>query len=333
MGNLHVGIALAVFLIAVGPAFLAFVWRFVWLRIMASGIRGRMMTMTGPESYFTRRQQPDDKTFPQFAALGEDIMLHILSFVTDAPFEQPDTLNYASSLTHAIPFVSKQLQKLAKTDTFWMDSLVRQIAKEPELWLKGLVSVARQSPRGNELSEVAESARELSEVADNTRELVEMVRQSLSISSCDLYRLILNTKVRFKGPIFCMFQPMKLGHPYGLHFFEPRYRRLIADVMAPFPVEARQGGPITCEEGQNPPVFIHANVHPVMRSSPAFLVQVVRCRIYPADGRADVFLLPVGYLRIEAVWEQPRSGHLHHAQCIRVGLRETEELENAASSS
>jgi hypothetical protein len=316
MGNLPAGIAVAIFLVAVGPPFLAVVWRFVLQRIMACGLSSRLLTLTGPESYFTRKQQPDDKTFPQFTALGEDIMIHILSFVTDAPFEKPQTLNYASSLTHGIPLVSKQLWKMSKTDTFWMDALVRQMIKEPELWHKGLVRVLAE-----------EGGEELSEAAENARDLVEKARLSLNVSSCELYRIILNTEVRFTGPIFCMYQPMVLGRSYGLHFFEPRYRRLIADVMAPFPVEARQGGPIECAQGQSPPLFIHANVHPVMRSSIAFLVQVVRCRIYPADGRADVFLLPIAYLRIETLWEQPNSGHLYQAQCLRAGPRETEALQ------
>ena len=304
---------MAIFLVSVGPPLLALLWRFIWNRMTSNN---RLSPLMGPESYFNRKQLPDDKTFPQFTSLGEDIMIHILSFVADAPFESNHTVTYASSLTHGFPLVSKQLRRLAKTDSFWMDALVRQVVKEPDLWFKGLVSVAGQ--RGGEITDAA----------NNTTEMVELVRQSLGVSSCDLYRLVLNTTIRITGPVFCMYHPVKLGEPYGLHFFEPRYRRLIADVMAPFPDQARQGGAIECEPGQSPPVFIHVHGQPVTRSAPACLVQVIRCRIYPGDGRADVFLLPIAFLRIETIWERPHTGHLFYARCIRVSRRETEILAN-----
>ena len=78
---------------------------------------------------------------------------------------------------------------------------------------------------------------------------------------------------------------MCLGEPYELHFYEPRYRMLIAQVMQDYPEEAKNGGHIA-----NPPVFVHANrgLSPTM---PATLVQVMRCEIFP-DGRANVQLMP-----------------------------------------
>ena len=128
-----------------------------------------------------------------------------------------------------------------------------------------------------------------------------------------------------------MNQNLSLGRPYGLHFFEPRYRLLIAEVMQPFPEAARQGEPIEFEDGQKPPIFIHAHTYPLRQGSPAVLVQVVRCRIYPGDGRADVFLLPICYVRMEFMWERPGSGHLYYGQCIRVGLEESQELDRASA--
>ena len=79
---------------------------------------------------------------------------------------------------------------------------------------------------------------------------------------------------------------MCLGEPYELHFYEHRYRLLIADVMRGYPEEAKHGGHI-----QNPPCFVHANRGPLAPTTPATLVQVVRCEIFP-DGRADVLLMP-----------------------------------------
>ena len=79
---------------------------------------------------------------------------------------------------------------------------------------------------------------------------------------------------------------MCLGEPYELHFFEPRYRLLIAEVMKGYPESAKSGGRI-----QNPPIFVHANRGPLAPTTPATLVEVVRCEIFP-DGRADVVLMP-----------------------------------------
>lgn len=78
---------------------------------------------------------------------------------------------------------------------------------------------------------------------------------------------------------------MCLGEPYELHFYEPRYRLLIAEVMRDHPEEAKQGGHI-----ENPPCFVHAN-RGCQETNPGTLVQVQRCEVFP-DGRADVLLLP-----------------------------------------
>eukprot|EP00580_Thalassiosira_gravida_P019588 CAMPEP_0201660890 /NCGR_PEP_ID=MMETSP0494-20130426/3406_1 /ASSEMBLY_ACC=CAM_ASM_000839 /TAXON_ID=420259 /ORGANISM="Thalassiosira gravida, Strain GMp14c1" /LENGTH=447 /DNA_ID=CAMNT_0048138867 /DNA_START=97 /DNA_END=1440 /DNA_ORIENTATION=+ len=58
-----------------------------------------------------------------------------------------------------------------------------------------------------------------------------------------LYQSILQTHIRYQAPVFIMPSPVRLGETYGLHFFEPRYRILIAEVMAnQLPVSARRGG-------------------------------------------------------------------------------------------
>ncbi|CAB9499833.1 expressed unknown protein [Seminavis robusta] len=266
--------------------------------------------LAGPEDYFTQRQKPDDKTFPQFSELG-DLKLEVLQFVAEAPFEG-QSLNYVSTLTHSLPLVSKELKSLSETDSLWKDSLFRQVTRDPEVWGEGVKKMFLSA--GGEDQE-----------GEAWPNLLERVLQTLQLESYrDLYRQVLNSQVRTILPMFVMFQPMR-NQPYGLHFFEPRYRLLIADVMAPYPLSSRQGGPIVVAEGQNPPVFIHGNTHPLMRGSPAWLVQVVRCRIYE-DGRADVFSLPLRPLIIESIWELPNSGHLYAAQCIKASPREAEAM-------
>jgi len=271
-----------------------------------------------PELHFTRKQLPDEKGFPQFILLGDDIIAHVLSFVADAPFENASGLdpNFVSTLTHSLPFVNKLFRRLLQRDEFWKDALIRRVLAEPSLWYQGLVALHDEP---GHIPKDIEAAH-----------LIEEVKTKLTgVSYKEIYRRVLNEKIRFSGPIFYMGQSITLGQPYGLHLFEPRYRRLIALVMRDFPASAKQGGPIEIVGGQAPPMFIHANVHPLSRGSPAVLCQVIRCGINPRDGRADVFLLPTAYVTMERIWEQPRSGHLYLGTCARVGKHVSEDLARA----
>lgn len=303
-----IGVVIAVLAITLGHPLISRLLEIMGTRSVVTA------TPFQPELHFTRKQELGEKDFPQVSLLGDDIVAHVLSFVADAPFENSRGLdpNFVSSLTHSLPFVSKQFRRLVKRDCFWKDALIRQVSAEP-LWNRGLMGLY---PGPGQIPEVG-----------NASELVEVMQTSLGAACKELYRRVLNEKIRFVGPIFYMGQSITLGEPYGLHFFEPRYRRLIAEVMSPFPASAKQGGPIECADGQSPPVFIHANVHPLTRSSPAVLVQVIRCGIHPRDGRADVFLLPIAYVSMERIWEEERANdHLYHGMCMRVGQRVAEDL-------
>lgn len=273
------------------------------------------------QQYFSRQQQSDDKTFPQFSELTEEIMMHILSFVAEAPLERTPTNICISTLTHGLPLVSKQMRQLALHDSFWKDALLRQTIKEPYLWHTGLLSLLPPDQRVQQREQNVPP-----------KQLVEQLHnegRAGSSSYKDLYRTVLNTSIRFQGPIFYMQTYIKLGEPYGLHFFEPRYRRLIAEVMQPYPESFRRGEPIELEEGQSPPIFIHAHQY-LSLDTPACLVQVLRCGINPNDGRADVYLLPIAYVRMERIWSPPNSGRLYYAQCLRLGHRTTWELDTAS---
>lgn len=308
--NQHVTVAVVVVLFSCLPLITTVISKFI---NMFSQQAQNQTQIADTESVFTRKHQPEDKTFPSFKALGEDIMVHVLSFVADAPFETNSS--HISTLTHCLPLVSKQFHRLVQsTDCFWKDALFRQATKEPPLWHSGL----KQLCQNQEAKDKSLSA------------LLDDLQEETGMDCLDLYKEVLQKKIRCVLPVFYMGHPIRVqnAEPYGLHFFEPRYRRLIAEVMDRFPVEAKQGQPIVLEEGQAPPVFIHAHAHPLRTGSPAALVQVIRCRMYQ-DGRADVYLLPIAYLRMEKVWEVPNSGHLLCGQGVRIGERETAELDDA----
>lgn len=258
------------------------------------------------EDYFPTK---DDKKFPQFQQLGEDLMLHVLSFVAEAPFEKRGVDSFVAPLTHSLPLVSQQFKRLVQqNENLWKAALVRQLKKEPLLWYQGLKTLEGSSSdddNNNNNTTTEEEPKEEEEGSKDPTKILEKFPDTASYFQ--LYQTVLNTEIRYKGPIFCMNQRLRLGDPYGLHFFEPRYRLLIRDVMEPFPDAAKQGEPIEIAPGQKPPIFIHGHTYPLQRSSPAVLVQVIRCRIYPGDGRADVFLLPIAYVRMEFMWEDRKS--------------------------
>lgn len=172
-----------------------------------------------------------------------------------------------------------------------------------------------------------------------------------------IYQLVFREHIRCRGKVFYMDSEMKLGEPYGLHLFEPRYRILISEVMSRFPLNARRGGriiprlpglpptrgtvmdddlkAITLElveknestvENFRLPRFIHAHQSPLRRNTPATIVQVLNCDI-SGDGSADVVLKPLSYIWLEKVVERPFSGGLYEATGIRMGAEATAAYE------
>lgn len=245
---------------------------------------------------------PPEKRFHCFSALTGELKAHILLFVSEAPLE---TLPFPrSTLTHSLGLVNREFREFANDDKPWRDALVRVCKKEPALWMDAVKSYAGMDSEESCAEEV----------------FVDRARARHPAGFKSLYRVIANESLRWTGPIFYMPDVVGLGQTYGLHFFEPRYRLLIADVMRGQPAEARNGGSI-----QSPAYFVHANHGPLEPTIPAVMVQVVECHIYP-DGRADVLLLPIRYVWIERVWTRPNSGQLVEAQCLKMGKAATREM-------
>lgn len=176
-----------------------------------------------------------------------------------------------------------------------------------------------------------------------------------------LYESILFGHIRYRAPVFCMPSRVRLGSTYGLHFFEPRYRLLISEVMARYPVSARRGErispmvsglfPTNHVQGQSDiraaaldlmekndpllreyqlPTFIHAHEMPLRLNTPATIVRVEQCVIHP-NGSADVFLKPLSYIYLEEMWERPGTGGLFEATGLRMGKVESESYERWCS--
>lgn len=145
----------------------------------------------------------------------------------------------------------------------------------------------------------------------------------------ELYRYLLSNHIRYCAPVFYMpDEGIQLAHPFSLHFFEPRYRRLIAEVMAPYPQSFRNGGNTTPPDGITPPpTFIYGNRSPFKRGNLALIVRVMQC-VIKRDGTADVCLCPLEHVRVEEIWEQEgMHDHLYFARVMKIGQEEQREIE------
>jgi len=175
-----------------------------------------------------------------------------------------------------------------------------------------------------------------SEVDPSANTLVDNLCKALEIDgvpcTCkQLFRKLVQN-LRFRSPIFYMPGPVTIGVEFGLHFYEPRYRLLISEVMAPYPVVFRRGDPIQLEGSghQSYPKFIYANHSPLERGAPAVIVEVRQCLINP-NGTADVFLCPTAYIWIEDIRERPNSGALYDARAIRMTEASMAAIERQAA--
>jgi hypothetical protein len=252
------------------------------------------------------------KTFPFFPQLQEELQIQVLQFVVDSPFERtsPADENYPISfLTHVLPRVCKKFHSYSQLDCFWKSAIERRLASEPLLWKEGIHRLCGTSPNNAEFKD------------ESTCQLIERTNTSLDNPSYKLiYQKVVSNYLRLTTAVFYMPGSINLGEPYGLHFFEPRYRFMIAEIMRDQTEEARHGGRIRGEV-----LFVHANRTPLARNTPAILVRVLRCDTYP-DHRADVLLLPFAHVTMEKLWLHPTGGNLYHCQCLRMGQQVTHDL-------
>ena len=227
-------------------------------------------------------------------------MANIFSFVADVPFENP-TSSFKSTLTHVLPLVSKDVRRITSTDFFWKSALDRLAVKDPYLWRNGLESFL---PKDTPLSE-SSLAHQVSVHLDTT-------------SFLHIFQRLTSEYLRFTAPIFHMQGQVRIGHAFGLHFFEPRYRLLIRTVM--------EGHTANGEPMVDGPMFIYAHTAPLAPTSVACVVQVQQCFIYE-DGSADVTLVPIRYVWLERVRELPSTGRLYQGRCLRMGGVATQRME------
>jgi len=268
-----------------------------------------------PGSHTPTTTQDRKEGFPQFTELTEDICRIIISYVADAPHElevrnSRVTRYHPAGMTSIFPYVSKTFARLADVEDNWKEALLRQISHEERehIWKSGL---RRMLPLEYSMS--------------NETDLLDDARNHLpGISYKEIYKRIFTRHVHFEAPMFLMPCSVRIGEIYGLHLFEPRYRRMIRDLMdaCDNPESARRGEPIrpgvTPDGLLQPPLLIHFCLpHRLKRGAMAALVQVVWCRVYEQDT-ADVQLMPVGWVQLGDIWCQRDQGDLFYSQATRL---------------
>lgn len=254
-----------------------------------------------------KEKAPEPPQFPLFRELPDPAQFHVVSFLATAPFESIHSeldstggddhggnalANSKGTLVRTLPFVCKKFRDFCHSEPLWQASLERALSKDP-VWSDALL---RWTPN----------------LDTNGRDgrLIPALLRHTNVSSCkNLYQNILNEELRVRLPVFLM--PMNdvertPNLTYQLHFFEPRYRLMMAELM--------QG--LGEAPGDDGPVFLHIIDMQGPNAKAAALVRVVRCQ-FARDGRCLVELKVIGRVRVQRCWVRPQSHSLYYADGFR----------------
>jgi hypothetical protein len=296
------------------------------------------------------------ETFSYFKDLTDDLQISIVSFVADAPFErslchliEPNADDVAvvcrSTLTHVLPLVSKRFCSYSQQNLLWKNALHRLLQSDKVVWKNGIFYLLRVPNGHNHNSnspvrdvvvsnnhavcvESEPSKDDEHESPESLWLLLEQIHDEWrstggftipgddNISYLLMFREVVRSYLRWKAPIFYMPGHVQLQETFRLHFFEPRYRFMIAELLMAHPESSRRGGLIP--EGHRPAfLYVFDGRPPPIAGKPACLIHVTRCFIYE-NGTADVECLPVDYVCLERVWIRQERSHLFMGQCRRM---------------
>lgn len=139
--------------------------------------------------------EPD---FTLFHELQEEIKVCILTFVADAPLERPSFNGNGqspdSTLTHRLPYVSKEFKRLASLDCFWKAATRRRAGVEP-LWRFALYTIT--------------DTKENDWIQKSITALIECAHDHIAGGYKELYKCVVSTYLRFTSPVFHMPCPLE----------------------------------------------------------------------------------------------------------------------------
>jgi hypothetical protein len=232
-------------------------------------------------------------SFP-FEELPETAQFHALTYLAQAPYEQvaKDLSSNVSpsmgNLVTTLPLVCRKFREYCRSDQLWKASLLRAVTSD-DIWRQAALRLIPDLDLGTETLEAKLLA-------------------ATNLSTCkNAYQCIFSEYIQVTRPVF--FMPMTIqssDQRYQLHFFEHRYRLMMASLMQGFEQVP----------GADGPVFLHVVDLRGPAAKSAALVRVVECAFAP-DGRALVTLAVVGRVRIRSCWVRPNSYSLYYARGYR----------------
>jgi len=251
----------------------------------------------------------DPETTPSITTTPFAVLLYILTFIATPPcLDFDESLPVRQSpLTHIYPLVSKLFCSAATKNIIWTTAS-EFMCKLDDNWKKHHDQLSTSFPPSSPSHSPPPKTAALEKFKATEKSLTHEVL-----------------------PMFFMRSRVSLSRQFSLHFFEQRYRNLIARVMegAPNPYDCKTAG-----EAENFRKFIYC---PASRTDPgtaAFLVSVSKCEI-AVDGRANVTLFPFVDVVLERSFVlsgDDEDVDLHSARCREIGgtraitIREAEDV-------
>lgn len=273
----------------------------------------RRLPPTSSRAQATTQSLPQVKSFHSFPKLPKDLKLCILAFVAEV--SAGDKWKRTCSLTHVLPFVSKQFRDLCQSDYLWKNALEILVRKEPFLWREGLLILCRNNgvlDASAILSKqlVTEAHGRLSE--PGYQALYKMVRSQFQRFSTDVFSMPSEGAIRIPDPDVALGElPTIPTEPALFRLSVPRDGFLIQ-----YLTEGQARGP------PQPRYIVFMNVGP---QSPACLMRLAGCTVH-SPMLVTVWFDPVKYVKIESIQEDPPQFRLPTYTATCLCLRDDAEL-------
>lgn len=268
----------------------------------------------------------------------------------DHPHSGVTSLKSFGTLTHVLPLVNKKFYVLCNnSNMLWTEALERLLGanqSSSDLWEKGMISFIKASGEaagdnatGNKSDRPSDEAvhleyervRKLIAKAANCCSRLKQLQSQIAadgssgdfvaqktadsfFKNCvaqDVFRQVLLYRKPVRLPVFTLSCSISIGEELYFRLHQPRYRLLIADIMADRSSSQRNGSPLSTPR----PRFLFACKPDPLRSKVACIVEVRKCHIH-LDGVADIVVVPISWVLTQDVAERSQSGGLLDATIV-----------------
>lgn len=239
------------------------------------------------------------RKFTLFNDLSDELQLHVVSFVAQAPYEDvQDDNGRSSTMTDTLPLVSRKFRDMTNSHTLWGMSLRRAIMSD-KVWKRA---------------------------AEVTSFDIAAIDATEKVDYKSLYKNMFDKEIALEMPLFIMgMDGGSIPNVYELYFFEPRYVYMIDNLLDRYREWKERNATSKDEETKpsEPPLhFLHAhqgNFRFGSQDAKALLVKIIQCVRMP-NGTYAVSLRADALVSIERYWIKPNTGRLHYGYGRRIDL-------------